>query len=92
MAQRTYRKKPLEVEAVIFNGQGGIELFGLHLIDSDTEWICRVCGQPASKHGNVKTTNGFHIACPGDYIVRDSKGKHFPWDPESFKDAHELVR
>ena len=89
--QRTYRKKPVEIEAVIFNGRGDIDEFEFYMIDSDTEWVCSHCGKVANQHGNVKTLEGFHIACPGDYIIRGVKGEHYPCKPDIFKLTYDLV-
>lgn len=84
-----YKKKPVVIEAVQFDGLGDIPELELHMIDSDSEWICQQCGNPSRMHGNVKTLEGYHIACPGDYIITDIKGEHYPCKPGIFAATYE---
>jgi hypothetical protein len=86
-----YRKKPVEIEAVQFRGNGDIPELELSMIDSDTDWICTECGKVASDHGNVKTLEGFHIACPGDWIITGIKGEHYPCKPDIFEMTYDKV-
>lgn len=84
-----YRKKPVVIEAIQFAGDGDNPALELSMLDSDTEWVCKACGHPASKHGNVKTLEGFHIACPGDWIITGVKGEHYPIKPDIFEATYE---
>lgn len=86
-----FRKKPVVIDAVQFDGMGDIPELELSIIDSDTEWTCKECEHPASKHGNVKTLEGFHIACPGDWIITGIKGEHYPCKPDIFESTYERV-
>jgi hypothetical protein len=86
-----YRKKPLVIQAVQFDGTGGMPEVELHMIDSDTDWICQTCGNPSSMHGNVKTLEGYHIACPGDWIITGISGEHYPCKPDIFEKTYEAV-
>ena len=86
-----YRKKPVIVEAIIFDCDSDIPEFELSMMDSDSEWVCRVCGKKGSKHGNVKTLEGYHIACPGDYIIRGIQGEHYPCKPDIFRATYDRV-
>ena len=86
-----YRKKPLVIQAVQFDGTGGMSEVELHMIDSDTDWICQTCGNPSSMHGNVKTLEGYHIACPGDWIITGISGEHYPCKPDIFEKTYEAV-
>lgn len=86
-----YRKKPVVIDAVVFHGDGDMPELELHMIDSDRDWICQQCGNPSRKHGNVKTLEGYHIACPGDYIITGIKGEHYPCKPEIFKMTYEAM-
>jgi hypothetical protein len=91
MALSRWRKKPVEVKAEVFSGDGDMPHVELHMIDSDTDWICKMCGNPARMHGNVKTLEGYHIACPGDYIIRGIQGEHYPCKPDIFRKTHDPV-
>jgi len=86
-----YRKKPVVIEAVKFDGVGAMPEVELSMLDSDSEWVCDHCGKLARTHGNVKTLEGYHIACPGDYIIRGVKGEHYPCKPDIFDMTYEAV-
>ena len=83
-------KKPVEIEAMEFKGDGDVPEFDLHMIDADTQWLCQSCGKISTYHGNVKTLEGFHIACPGDYLIRGIKGEHYPCKPDIFKETYDF--
>ena len=82
-------KKPVTIEAIKFDGSGEIPEFELHIIDSDNDWTCQMCGNKASQHGNVKTLEGYHIACPGDFIIRGVNGEHYPCKPDIFEKTYD---
>jgi hypothetical protein len=84
-----YRKKPVVIEAVVFDLDGDMPEVELSMIDSDTDWTCSGCGAPSRNHGNVKTLEGYHIACPGDYIITGIKGEHYPCKPDIFEATYE---
>ena len=86
-----YRKKPVVIEAVQFNGEGDMPELELHMLDSDSDWVCQQCGKPSRIHGNVKTIEGYHIACPGDFIITGIKGEHYPCKPDIFAATYEPV-
>jgi len=39
---------------------------------------CKHCGCIMYNHGLMGDTKSGHIICPGDWIVKDSKGKFYP--------------
>ncbi len=92
-----YRKKPVVIEAVQFEpgyytkavwfSEGNLTV----PIDSDSDWTCEQCENTARKHGNIKTLEGFHIVCPGDYIIKGIKGEFYPCKPDIFKQTYESV-
>ena len=86
-----YRKKPVVVDAIQFDGVGDIPELELHMIDSDDDRQCQQCGEKARSHGNVKTLEGYHIACPGDYIITGIRGEHYPCKPDIFEATYELA-
>lgn len=86
-----YRKKPVVVEAEQWFKNGDVPYADITPIDSDTEWICRECGNKASAHGNCPTLEGFHIVCPGDYIITGIKGENYPCKPDIFEQTYEPV-
>lgn len=54
-------------------------------------WTCRECGHVASKHGNCETLEGYHIICPGDWIIRGVKGEFYPCKPDIFEATYDPV-
>ena len=87
-----YRKKPVVIDAWEFDGAGDMPEVELHMIDSDEDWLCERCGELAHKHGNVKTLEGYHIACPGDMIIRGINGEHYPCKPDIFSQTYEHAK
>ncbi len=96
-APKRYRKKPVVVEAIQYVVSNSSEVVAFtqgdaHFpIDSDHEWICKGCGEVASQHGNCKTLEGFHIICPGDFIIKGIKGEFYPCKPDIFEETYEEV-
>lgn len=86
-----FRKKPVVIEAIKFDCDGDMPDVELHIIDSDSDSPCIECGHPWHKHGNVKTLEGYHIACPGDWIIRGIKGEHYPCKPDIFDLTYERI-
>jgi hypothetical protein len=89
-----YRKKPIVVEAEQYI-PGIITPFlkeaNIIPIDSDTDWECKECGEKAHYHMNCPTLEGWHIVCPGDYIIKGIKGEFYPCKPDIFEMTYEKV-
>ena len=86
-----YRKKPVIIDAEQWFKNGDVPEANTHPIDSDTEWICQQCGNKASHHNNCPTLEGWHIVCPGDYIIKGIKGEFYPCKPNIFELTYEKV-
>jgi hypothetical protein len=84
-----YRKKPVVIEAEQWNEKGDVPYAPLSTIDGD--WECLGCGKKAYQHANCKTLEGFHIVCPGDYIITGVKGEHYPCKPDIFEMTYDHV-
>lgn len=72
-----YRKKPVVIEAVQFNGRNSAD-------------IHEFCGdkvrEPVGKdYLEIKTLEGIHIASPGDYIIKGINGEFYPCKPDIFE-------
>jgi len=79
-----YRKKPVVIEAVQFDGT-----------DRSVEWLL-----PQLKSGEIgrttnklyiKTLEGIHTANVGDYIIKGVKGEFYPCKPDIFEQTYEEV-
>lgn len=70
-----FRKKPVVIEAVRFNGSNGYE-------------VCRFTNQALEATGKgeliIPTLEGDHIASTGDWIIKGVKGEFYPCKPDIF--------
>ena len=88
------RKKPVTIETEQWFPQKAHSFFleaGLQPLDSDNEWTCSGCGEVASKHANCPTLEGWHIVCPGDYIIKGVNGEFYPCKPDIFAKTYDIV-
>lgn len=83
-----YRKKPVEVEVIQFNGVRNFDE------------IKEFCGKSlmAETHQgreiialHIITLEGTLYAYPGDYIIRGVKGEIYPCKPDIFEQTYEKV-
>jgi len=88
-----YRKKPVVIEAKQWFQLGDHEKVGQY--DCPDEFIaeeeCEHCGGTFKRHGWIKTLEGGHIVCPGDYIITGVQGEHYPCQPDIFAETYERV-
>ena len=78
-----YRKKPVEIEAIIWNGENLNEVLkfaNTSYIDVDNYTL------------KIETLEGDMIADRGDYIIKGIKGEFYPCKPYIFKQTYELVK
>jgi hypothetical protein len=55
-------------------------------------WICEVCSKPLDDiHGFIKTLEGGHRVCPGDWIITGVKGEFYPCKDEIFRMTYEAI-
>lgn len=81
---RKFRKKPVTVEAIEYNGNNEHEIIDW-TVASDT---------PAFKDGDVlkvKTLEGDMIASVGDFVIRGVKGEHYPCKPDIMEKSYDAV-
>lgn len=90
-----YRKKPVVIEAVQFNGRnvGEIEVF------VGKKLKCRVFSDTAYEAGvaapifeiDIETLEGVMTASPNDYIIKGVKGEFYPCREDIFNESYEKV-
>lgn len=77
-----YRKKPVVIEAIIFDGNNHDE-------------IAFFCNKWSSSNDKgeltIRTLEGQHIASIGDYIIKGVKGEFYPCKPDIFELTYEKV-
>jgi len=95
-----YRKRPVEVEAVQWDGtaEGATPIINW-ILDSDATATYR-CSNPvrcAQNDGDtphsisIRTLEGEMRANVGDWIIRGVKGEFYPCKPDIFRQTHEPV-
>lgn len=87
MQPKQYRKRPVVVEAMIWEGTPSKEAFA--------DWRDSKDPQPELRfHGGtliIHTLEGFMEAYPGDYVVCGTKGEFYPVKPDIFAEIYEAV-
>jgi len=78
-----YRKKPVVIEAVQFNGRNSGDIHEF-CGDKVREPVCK-------DYLEIETLEGIHIASPGDYIIKGIKGEFYPCKPDIFEMTYEKV-
>jgi hypothetical protein len=76
-----FRKLPVEIEAIKWNGAntGEIKNFcGINLLE-----------EKLPKNLLIGTLEGPHIASVGDYIIKGVKGEFYPCKPDIFEATYE---
>jgi hypothetical protein len=79
-----YRKKPVEIEAVRWDGTNVDELCGFALGAAS---LRRNLGD--QRRLVIETLEGIMTAMPGDWIIRGIKGEFYPCKPDIFAASYE---
>lgn len=87
MEVKTYRKKPVEIEAIEWTGENLKEIIGFV---GDQAMNYSEIIDPAFVL-KIKTLEGEHVASKGDYIIKGVKGEFYPCKPDIFKMTYGLV-
>lgn len=89
-----YRKKPVEIDAVHFDGGHQSVLAVMEFVDvgrATTEIRIHADEDPARSHVTIPTLEGDMRASAGDWIVRGVKGELYPVKPDIFAATYELA-
>lgn len=81
-----YIKKPVEIEAVLWDGNKVSEI---------TPWISEALKNDTIISHNdkivIRTLEGQLFASPGDYIIKGIKGELYPCKPDIFNETYEKL-
>ena len=77
-----FRKKPVVIEAIQWNGRNATEL---------SLWSQGKTWGRSYKYLKVDTLEGTIIAKTGDWIIRGIKGEFYPCKPDIFEATYEAV-
>lgn len=79
-----YRKKPVEIEAVQWDGQNYVDLREFVGDALDARWSVGGCCF-------INTLEGRMHCAPGDWIIRGVAGEFYPCKPDIFEATYERV-
>lgn len=93
---RDYVKKPLVVKARRWFSMEPTHAGFTRLVQNfcrpeDSGGLrCRHCDKRMDDHGWIKTLEGGHIVCPGDWIICGVAGEYYPCKPSIFDATYQL--
>lgn len=84
MTATKFRKKPVEIEAIQFDGSNGVEI---------AKWVTGHGQDAQLNRGEVYlvTLEGVMHASPGDYVIRGVQGEFYPCKPDIFAATYDAV-
>lgn len=92
MGEATYRKKPVEIAAMLWSGgaESATPIINWILDNGHTARYHEARG-PYVDSIVILTLEGDMIARPGDYIIRGVQGEFYPCKPDIFEATYEKV-
>lgn len=81
-----YRKKPVVIEAIVFDGDNSGEVMAFTKI-----YMADIECRNGVNRFKIPTLEGDMWADPGDYIIKDVKGEFYPCKPDIFEMSYEGV-
>lgn len=89
-----YRKKPVVIEAVQFNGHNVVEIEMFLGKKLQCRPVSKFIFTPLSSplfEIDIETLEGVMTALPNDYIIKGIKGEFYPCKPDVFVKTYEKV-
>lgn len=89
-----YRKKPVEIEAVQWDGMNTGEILEFARESASFEYhdaAWKVGAAPCVADLTIHTLEGDHHASVGDFIIKGIKGEFYPCKPDIFDQTYEVV-
>lgn len=87
MSVQKYRKKPVVIEALIWDGNNRVEV--AEFIGDSLKDFIREAEDLTKYSVWMKTLEGATCASIGDFIIKGSKGEFYPCKPDIFEDVYE---
>lgn len=82
MSIRTYRKKPVEIQAIRFTGRNWMDCM---------RFVGEHPGSYCEEYIDIETLEGIMRCGIGDYIIRGVNGEFYPCKADIFKKTYEAV-
>ena len=89
-----FRKRPVEVEAVQWNGTNHAEIadfLGGDIFDSTWDWEFTEMPNPKYHAVRLDTLEGSMLARVGDWIIKGVQGEHYPCKPDIFAATYDEI-
>jgi len=86
---KRYRKKPVEIEALQWDGTNREEC--ARFIGEAFGGVASELAPDGTLRLTILTLEGEHIANQGDYIIRGVQGEHYPCKPDIFERTYDPV-
>ena len=86
-----YRKKPVEIEAVLLTSDTVMDALGFLCPDLTAVDHSVLDTIRKRKYSTIKTLEGEMRASFGDYIIKGVAGEFYPCKPEIFEQTYEKV-
>lgn len=81
-----YRKKPVVIEAIVWNGRNEDELVSFMYGGEET-----VRANVETNEFEISTLEGVMKASIGDYVIKGVQGEFYPCKPDIFESTYEKV-
>ena len=87
-----FRKKPIVIEAIQYNGNNGHELHNWsNGVVLESPVLEPRKDNPTGCYLQIATLEGIHTAIVGDWIIQGVKGEFYPCKPDIFEMTYEPV-
>lgn len=83
-----YRKKPIVIEAIMFNGHNSSEIA---CWSEGAAYVRGIMLPAEEREMEISTLDGTMRANCGDYIIKGIKGEFYPCKPDIFEATYEKV-
>lgn len=95
---KQYRKKPVVINALNWNGNNLVEC--IRFMGQDVNLSERIESDKfddyreivRSEGLKINTLEGTMIAQPGDYIIKGIQGEYYPCKPDIFEATYEIIQ
>ena len=85
-----FRKKPVVIEAIQWDGENHSEIFSFVRKDLQIERTT-ISGEIVPINLVIETLEGEHRASKGDWIIKGVNGEFYPCKPDIFEKTYERV-
>lgn len=83
---KSYRKKPVVIQAVLWDGSNS----ALHDI-AELKAACKFTLNAGTRELKIETLEGTMTTSAGDYLIKGVQGEIYPCKPDIFADTYEEV-